>query len=146
MADSRNCNAGTWEHFPHGADVGVRGYGESIEEAFAQAALALTAVITDPAGVEPRDRVPIRCEAPDAELLLADWLNALVYEMATRRMVFGRFEVAIEDGRLDATASGEHLDPDRHLPTVEVKGATYTALGVTRRPDGSWVAQCVVDV
>ncbi|MBN1240216.1 MAG: archease [Gammaproteobacteria bacterium] len=146
MAAPGNCNTGTWEHFPHGADVGVRGYGESVEEAFARAALALTAVITDPAGVEQRDRVPIRCEAPDTELLLVDWLNALVYEMATRRMVFGRFDVRIRNGRLDATACGERLDPGRHQPAVEVKGATYTALGVARRPDGTWVAQCVVDV
>jgi SHS2 domain-containing protein len=146
MAAPEKCKPGTWEHFPHGADVGVRGYGESMDEAFAQAALAMTAVVTDPAGVAARDEVSIRCEAPDAGLLLADWLNALVYEMATRRMVFGRFDVRIREGRLEATASGERLDVDRHQPTVEVKGATYTALDVSRMPDGGWVAQCVVDV
>ena len=43
----------TWEHFPHQADMGIRGRGASREEAFEQAAVALTAVITDPEGVEP---------------------------------------------------------------------------------------------
>lgn len=69
-----------WEHFDHGADIGVRGFGASKAQAFEQAALALTAVITDPAGVVPRDAVTIACAAPDDELLLADWLNALVYD------------------------------------------------------------------
>ena len=75
-----------WEHFPHGADVGVRGLGSTKAESFEQAALALTAVITDPTEVEPREAVAIQCEAPDDELLLADWLNSLIYEMSTRRM------------------------------------------------------------
>lgn len=135
-----------WEHFPHGADIGVRGIGTTREEAFAAAALALTAVLTDPARVDAKDAVEIRCEAPDDELLLVDWLNALVYEMATRNALFGRFEVKLDDHRLQATAWGEPLDRERHRPAVEVKGATYTALSVAQGPDGQWIAQCVVDV
>ena len=135
-----------WEHFAHGADIGVRGMGATRAAAFEQAALALTAVVTDPASVAAREAVAIRCEAPDDELLLADWLNALVYEMATRDAVFGRFAVKIDGQRLEATAWGEPLDRARHRPAVEVKGATYTALAVKRRPDGTWIAQCVVDV
>ncbi len=75
-----------------------------------------------------------------------DWLNALVYEMATRRMLFGAFVVAFEGPRLKATAWGEAVDRARHEPAVEVKGATYTSLRVERRGDGMWLAQCVVDV
>lgn len=137
---------GNWEHFPHEADIGVRGRGATRERAFEQAALALTSVITDVQKVEPRVAVEIRCEAPDDELLFVDWLNALVYEMATRRMLFGRFEVAIDGQRLAARAYGEPLDIARHQPAVEVKGATYTGLRVAPEPDGRWVAQCVVDV
>jgi SHS2 domain-containing protein len=137
---------GHWEHFHHVADIGVRGEGISVAEAFAQAAMALTAVITDPALVEPRREVAIRCEAPDRELLLVDWLNALVYEMSTRGMLFGRFEVSIAGDALSAAAWGESVDPQRHRPAVEVKGATYTELRVVQGADGRWVAQCVVDV
>jgi SHS2 domain-containing protein len=134
-----------WEHFEHGADVGVRGYGASVAEAFEQAALALTAVITDPASVRPLERVQLQCEAPDNELLLAEWLNALVYEMATRRMLFSRFAVRLESDGLAGEAWGEPVDAARHHPAVEVKGATYTMLRVARADDG-WVAQTVVDV
>lgn len=134
------------ELFPHGADVGVRGIGQTKAQAFEQAALALTAVVTDVAGVLPRDAVDIECAAPSDGILLVDWLNRLIYEMAVRHMVFGRFAVAIDDGRLRARAWGEPVDRLRHAPAVEPKGATFTALEVARRADGAWLAQCVVDV
>jgi len=134
-----------WEHFPHVADVGVRGFGSTAAEAFEQAALAMTAVVTDLEAVWPREAVAIECEAPDQELLLAEWLNCLVFEMATRRMLFGRFSVQLDGTRLHAQAWGERVDAVRHHPAVEIKGATYTALRVAQEPDG-WVAQTVVDV
>jgi SHS2 domain-containing protein len=115
-------------------------------EAFAQAARALTATICEPDLVQPRDAVEVVCEAPAADLLFVDWLNALVFEMATRRMLFSRFTVRIENGVLRATIEGERVDRDRHQPAVEVKGATQTALVVGEQPGGGWVAQCVVDV
>jgi len=134
-----------WEHFEHEADIGVRGRGAALAEAFAQAALALTAIVTDPALVEPRIPVAIRCEAPDPEFLLVDWLNALIYEMATRHMLFSVYDVRIEGDRLEATAWGEPVDRSRHQPAVEPKGATFTALEVARQGE-EWIAQCVVDV
>lgn len=134
-----------WEHFPHEADVGVRGIGATKAEAFAEAAAAMMAVSVDLGRVRPTERVELACAAPDDELLLVDWLNALIYEMAARRMVFSRFEVEIAGGTLAASAWGEPVDVERHEPAVEVKGATYTALKVAQCDEG-WVAQCVVDV
>ena len=134
-----------WEHFPHGADVGIRGLGGSLSEAFANAALAMTAVLVDPSTVEHRDTVQIVCEGADDEDLFYAWLNAVIYEMATRAMLFGRFEVEIADGALKATLWGEPVSQTRHSPAVEIKGATYTTLAV-HREGGLWTAQCVVDV
>jgi SHS2 domain-containing protein len=135
-----------WELFPHAADMGVRGYGATPDEAFAHAALALTAIACEPERIGSSQSVDIRCEAADLEVLFVDWLNALIYETAVRGMLFGRYEVHIENGRLTGTAFGEPVDRARHEPAVEVKGATYTALDVHREPGGRWVAQCVVDV
>jgi tRNA nucleotidyltransferase (CCA-adding enzyme) len=135
-----------WEHYEHLADIGVRGIAPTLSGAFEQAALAMTAVVTDPAALAGEQAVAINCQAPDPEFLLVDWLNALIYEMATRKLLFGRFEVDISGDRLHATAWGEPVDVARHQPAVEIKGATYTTLAVTRRPDGLWQAQCVVDV
>jgi SHS2 domain-containing protein len=135
-----------WQHFPHQADMGVRGHGETLAQAFEQTALALTAVVTDPVGVEPREAVDIRGEAPDPEILLYDFLNRLVYEMAIGSRVFSRFEIRIEGERLTARAWGEPVDVARHQPAVEVKGATFTQLKVEQQPDGHWIAQCVLDI
>ena len=134
------------ERFPHGADIGIRGIGRTREEAFEQAALALTSIVTDPDGVKQSRAIEFRCEAPDDRLLLVDWLNALIYRMAVDRLLFGRFAVSIDGGRLSATAWGEPVDRLRHAPVVEPKGATYTELAVRRAEDGAWLAQCVVDV
>ena len=135
-----------WEHFPHEADMGVRGVGATKEEAFEQAAVALTAIVTDPTSVKSEESVEISCEAPDDELCLVDWLNALIYEMATRKMLFGQFKVTLDGSRLLGKAWGEKIDVARHQPGVEVKGATYTALRVRQDQEGVWIAQCVVDV
>ncbi len=135
-----------WEHFSHVADMGVRGLGHTLAQAFEQAALALTAIVCDPQQVRPETPVPIRVSAPEEALLLNEWLNALIYEMATRRMLFARFQVRIEGERLEATAWGEAVARDRHHPAVEPKGATLTELKVYRSQDGVWIAQCVIDV
>lgn len=146
MARIRTAMRDHWEHFEHGADVGIRGFGPTKAAAFEQAALALVAVIVDPSRVAPEQTVPITCEAADDELLLGAWLNAVIFEMAVRRMVFARFHVELLDRRLEATASGEPISIERHEPAVEVKGATYTTLRVARTEDGGWMAQTVVDV
>jgi SHS2 domain-containing protein len=136
---------GHWEHFPHAADVGVRGFGGTPAEAFEQAAQALTAVVTH-AAVAPKLKVKVNCEAPDLELLFVEWLNAIIYEMAVRNMLFSRFAVRIEDTRLEGALWGEPVDVARHQPACEPKGATYTALKVAAEDDGIWSAACIVDV
>jgi tRNA nucleotidyltransferase (CCA-adding enzyme) len=146
LARGVRAHAPHWELFAHQADMGVRGIGPTRERAFEQTALALTAVIADPRIVDDGEAVEIRCQAPDDEVLLVDWLNAIVYEMATRKMLFARYEVRLDGHRLHGIARGERVDVGRHQPAVEIKGASMTELRVAEREDGSWLAQCVVDV
>ncbi len=135
-----------WEHSEHDADIGLRATATSRERLFETIAEALTALVTEPANVRSVDTVQIHCEAPDDALLLVDWLNALIYEMASRRMLFGEWHVSIDGQVLDAEAVGEAVDRERHRPVVEVKGATYTALSVAADERGIWHGHCVVDV
>ncbi|MDH5472385.1 MAG: archease [Gammaproteobacteria bacterium] len=134
-----------WEHFEHQADIGVRGYGNSIEQAFEQAALAMMAIMTDISLINAQQKVNISCADHDPALLLTDWLNALIFEIATHKLLFCEFDVAISDGQLTATARGETIDVAKHQPAVEIKGATFTELAVKQVND-QWMAQCVVDV
>lgn len=135
-----------WEHFPHGADIGIRGFGPTPASAFEQAALAMTAVVTDLRLVGREQSVEVEAMAPTLDILLLDFINALVFEMADKRLLFGAFSVTIDGGRLKAVAWGEEVSRARHAPSVEVKGATFTELAVVEDPPGLWRAQCVVDV
>ena len=93
-----------------------------------------------------KETITVRCNAHDNALLLVDWLNALIYEMATRGMIFGSWRVELEGQTLTGFVTGEAVDRLRHQPAVEVKGATYTALSVQQDSQGLWHGQCVVDV
>ena len=135
-----------WEHFEHEADIGVRGFGSTLEQAYCSAAQGLIEVISPIENIVAEKPINIHCKAPDHELLLVDWLNALIYEIAVHRMLFSRFEVTINDRELEATAWGESIDLEKHSPSVEVKGATYTELKVEQQDNGTWLAQCIVDV
>jgi SHS2 domain-containing protein len=140
----------TREHFEHEADVGVRGRGDTPARAFSEAAGALFSLLCeDLSAIRPAVAVPVTCEAANLDELLVAFLNELLFLFDSRRMVFGVFDVRIDetaDGlRLTATARGEPFDPRRHEFTVLPKGATFTALAV-KEEDGEWVAQCVVDV
>lgn len=139
-------NRAYWEHFEHDADIGVRGVGDSLEAAFEQAALALTAVVCEPSEIAQAEAIDVRCRASNREALFVEWLNILVLEMAARSMLFAKFKVTIRGDQLAATLFGEAVDRDRHQPVVEVKGATYTALKVQQDNQGRWLAQCIVDV
>lgn len=139
------CEA-SWQHFPHGADMGVRGIGKSKTEAFEQAAMALTALVTDPQSVCAEILVEIECQAADEELLLVEWLNGIIFEMATRKMLFARFAVQLDGNRLSGMAWGEAIDLTKHDAAVEPKGATCTSLEVRQDESGCWRAQCIIDV
>jgi SHS2 domain-containing protein len=134
-----------FETFEHEADIGIRGFGNSLQESFENTAIALYSVIVKIDAVEPKEKRTLTVTAPDNELLLIEWLNALLAISDIERMVFSRFEVKIVGTSLTGTAWGEKLDRIQHEPHVEVKGATYHMLKVARHNTG-YVAQCVVDV
>lgn len=139
-------NERRWEHIDHGADIGLLAVASTRDELFESMAEALTALITDPQSVRATSTISIRCAAPDDAVLLVDWLNALIFEMATRRMLFGSWQVSLQDHSLEAIVGGEPVDRERHQPVVEVKGATYTDLSVRQDSEGNWHAHCIVDV
>jgi tRNA nucleotidyltransferase (CCA-adding enzyme) len=134
-----------YETFEHEADIGIRGFGNSMKEAFENAAVALYSVMVNIDAVNPWEERTVAVSAPDRELLLVEWLNALLAISDIERLIFSKFDVKIEGTTLTGAAWGETLDWDRHEPRVEVKGATYHLLSV-KEQDGKFTAQCVVDV
>jgi len=137
-----------YETFEHEADIGIAGYGSTLEEAFENAARAMFSVMVELESVEPKDEVRVRVEAEEADILLVEWLNELLSQAHLNEMLFSEFDVRIqgqEPMRLEGTARGEKLNPEKHELKVEVKAATYSMLEVGREGE-RYFARCVVDV
>jgi SHS2 domain-containing protein len=138
-----------YEILDHVADAGVRGIGATRDEAFAEAARGMFALMADLAAVQPTTGVHIEAQADTLEGLLVAWLGELLRERDVQGMLFSRFEVRIEgeDGRwrLSGRAWGERIAPERHRLGVEVKAATYSGVRVEQR-GADHIAQCVVDL
>ena len=134
-----------WEHFSHQADIGIKATADSLSKAFEDASLAITAIITEPKNVDAVESVKIECSGKNEELLLVNWLSSIIYEMDVRKMLFGRFEVQIENLTLRAKIWGEKINQNKHSPAVETKAVTYNQLSV-KNENGKWTVQCVIDV
>ena len=135
----------TFERFEHRADVGVRGFGETLEEAFVEGARAMFSVMVELEGVSPEKTFDIEVSASDEEALFVEWLNELLSIGDLNDVVFCKFEAKISGNSLKGKASGEKWDLKKHEPKTEVKAATYSQLQV-KKENGSYVAQCIVDV
>ena len=138
-----------WEHYEHTADIGIRGYGSTLEEAFEAVALALFDVMVDVRKVEAKECREVEVEGEDLEALLYNFLEELLVLHDTEGLVFGDFRVEIEKGRegyrLKAKACGEPLS-EKHEPKEEVKAITYHEMEIRQLPDGRWMAQLVPDI
>lgn len=134
------------ETFEHGADIGIRGYGESREEAFAEAARAMFAIIAgDLQGIPAQRNVAVQASGYDMESLFVAFLNELLARSDLEGMIFTRFDIAISGLELEGTVHGSEYDFQSEDRGVEVKGATYSQVQVEQK-EGIWIAQCVVDV
>lgn len=134
-----------YETFDHRADIGVRGFGKSMEEAFENGAKAMFSVMVDIGEVKPAGTEDIICEAPDSETLFVEWLNNLLSVAHLTGKLFSGFKVEITGNSLKGLAIGERIDKKRHHILTEVKAATYSTLKVEKKDD-VYVAQCIVDV
>ncbi len=137
-----------WSTFEHGADIGILGRGRRLEEAFENGAKAMFSImVEDIDSIRPLREVQVTASSYDLPGLFVAWLNELLAQKDITGVFFSRFKVEIQEMefRLRGHALGEPLDPSRHTPGVEVKGATFTELRVEKR-GSDWEAACVVDV
>ncbi|MBI4601229.1 MAG: archease [Planctomycetes bacterium] len=132
-----------FEFLDHTADVAVRLRSRDEAGLFRDAMRALLAIVLDEersAPVEPREAREVRLEAEDAESLLVDYLNELIFLFDTARFLARDLEASrIELGRparLDGRLLGERFDPARHLAKTEVKATTFHGMEVRRGPEG----------
>jgi len=135
-----------FEILEHTADIGLRAWGATLQEAFENAATALSAIVVELDDIEPRIAYPIAASGDDDQSLLVNWLNEALYYLDARRIVLRRFRIEhFGDGRVAGQAWGEPRDPVKHRPKVIVKGVTYHQLKIEQRPDG-WQVQVFLDI
>ena len=131
--------------FEHTADVGVRAWGATLEQAFASAALAVFELMADSSNVRDDVERLVEIEGTDLEDLLFAWLNELLYLSTVERLLLCRFDVRrVLPTRLEASVFGEPIDPSRHHLRTEIKAATYHMLRVEQ--DGDWHIQVILDL
>ncbi len=115
----------------HTADVGLVAYGRTLAEAFGNAAYGLFSIIAELKTVKEIESRQLELSEEDAEALLFEWLNRLIYFFDVDMLILKRFEIRDFDGRgLKATCYGEKYDPSRHQLKLGVKAATYHMLKV----------------
>lgn len=136
-----------FEFFDVTADAGFKAYGDTLEEAFQNAALAMFEVMTDTNSIKPQIKRKINIESEDEYALLYDWLTEFLVILDSEFLVFSKFDVEIEKGEqyiLNAKAWGEEFDPQRHESRAEVKAVTYHLMDI-KKEDG-YMVQVILDI
>jgi len=124
----------------HPADLGIEARGDTLREAFENAAAGLMSLILDPESIVARESRQVSLNAADQEQLLVRWLSEILYLYDGEGFASREFSVS-ELGRESLTAilRGEPYSPEVHRARMDVKAVTYHQLLVECAPAGSRV-------
>jgi SHS2 domain-containing protein len=123
-----------FEIIEHTADIGIKAYGKTLSEAFANAAYGMFSIIAELDNVHEVETRRVEISADDIEGLLFEWLNSLLYYFDVETLLLKGFDIIeFGDTRLAADCYGEKYDASRHRLKTGVKSATYHMLEVDRK-------------
>jgi len=127
-----------FEFLEHTADAYIAAYGESLEEAFENAALATFEVMTDLKKIKPKVEETVEVEAHDESALLYNWLEEFLVRFELTGNLYSRFKIQnIEKTpsglKLKAKAWGEPYNPERHPSKVGIKAVTYHRMEIIKK-------------
>jgi SHS2 domain-containing protein len=135
----------TFEIMEHTADIGIIAYGADLKQVFSHAAEGLFSLIVDLETVKEKSMRPVEVNASDIEMLLASWLNEMIFVFDTEYLVIKRFEITdITSEHLTANCYGEQVNHRRHELKRSIKAATYHKLQVVK--DNGYRVQVLLDV
>lgn len=122
-----------YEYFEATADIGLRAYGNDINEAFENAGLAIFNIISDTSLIIPERKIEFEVASEDDVSLLYDFLEELLFYHETEFMLFSRFDVEIDEKfHLKALIYGEEIDWNRHERKTEIKAITFHKMEVNK--------------
>jgi SHS2 domain-containing protein len=139
-----------YEILEHPADVGFCAYGQTLDELFANAALAMMSLACDPEGLAEREARDMQATGGDRESLLFGWLSEILAVQDAEKLFFRRAEIlelgeSPDGSRIRGRVFGEKYDKARHRAGTYVKAVTYHQLRVEHTAEG-WRAQVYLDV
>ncbi len=137
-----------YDILPHTADGKFRAYGRTLEEAFANAALALASLMWDWSKIEPTITRPVRLNGRDRKQLLVKFLGEIIFLFETQKFLLAAVDGLeirdVPDGFcLEAELRGDTLS-DRYELYGDVKAVTYNEMKIEEC--GGVVLQVVVDM
>lgn len=130
-----------FEFKEHTADIKVRSWGRTLEEAFAQTALSLTAIMSpDLKKVSPFIEKDIEITSEDIYSLLFDYLSEFLYFFDVEGLIFSDIIVNLikitnNDYYLKSIVKGEKFDKTKHEIGTEVKAVTYSFMNIQEKND-----------
>lgn len=134
----------------HTGDIGIEVTADTLPQLYERAAQGMFSVLTDLDTVRPEEPTTITVEGRDHDALMVRWLSELNYLHTVDHKLYVRFDIEVlspaeEEIRLQATCSGEPIDPDRHTVYTEIKAITFHELDVHETNTG-WAVQVIFDM
>lgn len=135
-----------YEILEHTADVGLKVYGQTLPELYANAGRGLVSLALEPQDFRSTESVPLRAEGEDPEELFVNWLSEILYHMDAEGWAFSEFRIRqLLEGVIEAQGWGERRRPEELPRRVAVKAVTYHQLAMLRTPEG-WEAVVYFDI
>jgi SHS2 domain-containing protein len=140
-----------FEFLEHTADLYIAAYGQSLEEAFENAAAAMFEGMTELDKIKPQIEDQVEVEGHDKQALLYNWLEALLLKFETEHKLYSHFNISqlekMPTGlKFTARIKGEPFDPNRHLSKVGVKAVTYHRMEITESTKEGATVKFILDI
>jgi len=133
---------------PHTADGKFQAFGRTMEEAFANASLALAFLMYDWSRIQPKISYPVKVRGHDLEQLLVKYLEEVIYLLETRSFLLASVEGLRIGGdpegiSLEAAFWGDQVS-DKYDLYGDVKAVTYNEMRIEKNDHVT--LQVVVDM
>lgn len=129
-----------YEFLDHTADVQIHAWGDDLKEVFENAAIAMTAYITDINKIDITTKETIQVEADDLKGLLYRYLDEILFlfnadpYLLSKRVRILEFDRETKF-RIKAECYGESFSLEKHCQGTEIKAITYSAMKINDDSD-----------
>jgi SHS2 domain-containing protein len=135
------------KYIEHPSDVGFEVYGGTLEELFANAAIAMYSFMTDIDEIEEEEeeRV-IEVKAEDFYSLMFDWLDELIFLFESESLIMKNFDIHVDvvNFSIMGRCKGGKFNPSKHESGIIIKAVTYNMMQIKKNEE--WRARVVLDV